>query len=198
MTISADTARFWQFADEPPVEILQGSRIPFEPFYGALPTPRSQLSIAQNLAYSDSAICLAGSPAGDASTKRVMSEISFRLPNRDTTSLADLLTIHGWQRQNVSRVAFFNTRNATPDRSCPKPKFVIAYGDIAFLDVVNRFSSSDIVGVINLSADREKLDAVSAAMANLAQWFTGDEPLATSIPAPPRGIAIALMRERGE
>lgn len=194
VTISAETARFWQFALEPPVEILQGNRIPFGTFYAALPTPRSGLTITQNLAYSDSAICLAGCPAGDASTRRVMSELSFRLLTGEIACLADLLTIHGWQRQNVSRVAFLNVRNGTLDRSCSKPQIVIAYGEISFLDATNRFPFSDVVGVIDLSADRERLEAVSAAIASMAQWFSGDEHLAASMPVPPKGIAVALMK----
>jgi hypothetical protein len=195
VTISPGTARYWKFADEPPVQILDGNSIPFRSFYSLIPDANADVH-EENLQQTDSGICLAGRPTGDAATRRAMSGLRFRDPSGKAASLAELLTIHDWQLDGVSRVVFFNTRTRESDRTGGPVRLVLADGDASFLEALQKFPEADVVGVFNRGADREKLEAIGSRMADLAQWFEGDDDVASGLSSVPMGISLSLLRER--
>lgn len=59
VTVTPANAPFWQFADEPPVEVLNGKLLPYGTLYEAIPGVPDPV-IKDNLCHSDSDICLAG------------------------------------------------------------------------------------------------------------------------------------------
>lgn len=195
VTISLGSARFWKFADEPALEILHGQGLPYVDFYAAIAGPDGTIR-PQNLNHTDSEICLAGRSSGDAGTYRAMAEIRFRVRSGLVASLAELLTIHEWHGQTVSRVVFFNSRTGNCDRTCRPSRLVVADGALSFLMALQKFPASDVVGVLSRDADREKLDMIGQKMAELSQWFDGDAELAIQLPSVPRGIAVSVFKGR--
>ena len=195
VTVSPATAAFWQFAGEPPVEVLDGQPLPYGPLYATIPGASAPV-VEDNLSHSDSDICLAGRIAGAASTRNAMGELRFRKECGPVASLADLLTIHSWQGPTVSRIVLFNTRTKQADRSCRTPRLVLADGDLSFLDAMQRFAGSDLVGVISRTTDRERLEMVGARLTSIMQWFEGDEALALRLPPIVPGMALSVLRER--
>jgi hypothetical protein len=195
VTISQSSARFWQFFGEPPVEILDGGSLSHGTIYSELPGASGTIR-TENLNHSDSDICLAGRPSGDAGTRRAMGELRFWTQSGPIASLADLLTIHEWQGETVSRVVFFNTRTRQFDRVSRPPRLVLTDGELSFAAALSRFPESDVVGVISRSSDREKLEIVGARMADMNQWFEGDDDLVRQLPVAPRGISLSVLRER--
>ncbi len=195
VTVTPANAPFWQFADEPPVEVLNGKLLPYGTLYEAIPGAPDPV-IKDNLCHSDSDICLAGRIAGEASTHKAMDELRFRKGDGSVASLADLLTIHAWQSVTVSRVVLFNTRTRQADRTSRPPRLVLADGDRSFLEVLQRFTHGDLVGVISRTADRERLEMVGARLAESMQWFDGDEALASHLPPIVPGIALSVLKER--
>jgi hypothetical protein len=195
VTVSPATAAFWQFDGEPPVEVLDGQRLPYGPLYATIPGALAPV-VEDNLSHSDSDICLAGRTAGEASTRKAMDELRFRNEHGPVASLADLLTIHSWQGATVSRLVLFNTRTERADRSCRVPRLVLADGDLSFLGALRHFDRSDLVGVVSRTADRERLEMVGAKLVDMLQWFEGDEALALRLPPLVPGIALSVLRER--
>jgi hypothetical protein len=195
VSISPNTARFWQFSGEPPIEILDGKRLPFADIYSLIPGTSGEI-FPENLDQSDSDICLAGRATGDAGTRRVMSDLQFRAQSGVVASLAQLLTIHEWQGDTVSRIAFFNTRTKSLDRPCPYPRLVLADGEHSFLEALQRFPNADVVGVISRSADREKLELIWTKLSELTHWYEGDEEFSRRMPMAPKGIAFSILKGR--
>jgi hypothetical protein len=195
VTVSPSTACFWQFAGEPPIQILDGRRLHNDDFYVGLPAQAGRI-VTENLSHSDSAICLAGRALGEAASRTSLDELRFRTSGGAVASLADLLTIHSWQRAAVSRVVFYNTRIKQPDRACADPRLVVADGEQALLGALERFSHSDVVGVVSRVSDRERLEMIGARMAGLAQWFEADEEFARCLPPVPLGIVMSVVKER--
>ncbi len=111
--------------------------------------------------------------------------------------LDELLTIHGWSKTNLSRIAFFNPRTEKLDRSNAASNLVIADGDASFLKVYDRpeFSSSDIIGVINRNVERDRLEAVGMKMLP-NQWLAVDTDMLCGLPSVPKGISIAILKGR--
>jgi len=71
--------------------------------------------------------------------------------------LGQLLTVHRWSPDTVSRVTFFNSRTSQLDRSAGATDLVVADGDLAFLKVLEapEFRHSDVVGVIHRAVERD-------------------------------------------
>lgn len=195
VTISATTSHFWRFSDEPPVEIIEGAGIQFGDIYSKMLSATGTV-LPENLDHSDSLICLAGRPTGDAGTRRVLAELRFRSDADTIASLAELLTVHDWQSETVSRVTFFNSRTGRLDREGRPPRLVLGDGDQAFLLALNQFPRSDVIGIMNRCADREKLEMVGAKMVDLNQWYEGDGGLANRLPSVPVGVTLLLLKER--
>jgi hypothetical protein len=194
--ISAANANDWKLEGEPPVQALHGEQVPYERYYAAL-VEKSRPLNASNLARSDSRICLAGRVTGEQSTQRILARIQFQV-NGCITNLSQLLTVQYWLPGKISRVLFFNTRTSEFDRNAGQSGLVVADGDTAFLRVIDKdeFRKCSIVGIINRTIERDKLELVGSKLADLSQWYVQDEELQNFIGTPLRGISVSILRRR--
>jgi hypothetical protein len=184
----------WRVADEPAVVLSKGEAISHAEIYAALFDNASRL-IPANLSQSDSAICLAGRPTGAAATRTVLEAVRFNCGTQ-SANLADLLTLPGWTSAGISRVTFYNTRIHERDRNTPPPRIVITDGDSAFMDVLDaqEFKGSDVIGVIDRTIDRDRLEAIGNRLGSFTQWYQGDEVLSSTFPPP--GVTMSGLVER--
>ncbi len=185
----------WHFDGEAPVQAGGGAELPNRDFYEELTDACAP--VRSNFSRSDSGICLAGRVAGASVSKTVLSEIRFQ--NRgDIVDLSRLLTIQHWSPGTISRVAFFNTRTAQLDRNTGLTRLVVTDGDAAFLRVLDtaEFRSSDVLGVVLRTVERERLESVGVKIAELAQWYSPDPDLQNDMPPAPLGITILTLKRR--
>ena len=185
----------WYFDGEAPVQALQGAELPYAELYQAL--LEDGAVIRSNLRQSDSAICLAGRVAGESVSKAVFEGVRFKQGSY-SAELTKLLAVQDWSPGTISRVTFFNTRTQQLDRNTGLTRLVIADGDIAFLRLLERteFKSSDVLGVIHRTVDRERLEALGFKIAGLQQWYSPDLGMQGCIPPAPPGITILLLRRK--
>lgn len=195
MAILPDRATAWTFEGEPPAQVVDGDEVP----YGAIYDGFEDLdpALESNLKRSDSGVCLAGRMMGAAASQSIAS--SIRLGSRDSDAgLDQLLTVHAWLPNTVSRVSFFNSRMRELDRPGNPPLVVAADGDQAFLTVLenDRFRHTDVVGVMHRAVERDRLEAISEKLAHLRQWYTVDSAFAAGFADPPCGISLLSLRYR--
>lgn len=196
--IIQSSALQWRFDGEPQVQVLDKAfkeGLSFGTIYDDL-VPSSDSVLTSNLTQSDSGICFAGRPTGQAATIRMASSIKFR--SRHTIADASqLLSVFGWSDSKVSRVTFFNSRTEKADRISVPPKIVVADGDASFLKAVdhNLFRNIDILGVFHRTLERERLETLGQKISDLAQWYEPDTAFLTAL-TPPPGISIHVMRRR--
>lgn len=153
--------------------------------------------ISENLSTSYSGICFAGRTTGTVQSKNICEEIWFSEMGEDY-NLAELLTVQGWSAQRISRMALFNPRTGRMDHGAHLPRLVIADGDGSFHSVASRpdFQQSDIIGVIDRTVERERLEAVGAKIDSLSQWYEFDEEFISRVPEIPRGISVVVMKRK--
>ncbi len=196
IAIHAGNAGEWRLEKEAPAEIVHGAGLPFRAFYESL-IEGVAVPLESNLARSDSAICLAGRVAGESVSRAAFSAVRFEC-QQSIANLADLLTVHRWSPETVSRLTFFNSRTRQLDRNTGLTNLVVADGDAAFLRAVEspQFEQSDVVGVIHRAVERDRLEAVGTKLADLAQWYeTATETLGRISP-PPTGITVSVLQRR--
>ena len=193
-TISPRTSIDWRFDGEAPVQVISGDGVLYERHYSEL-LHEGETIKSSNLTQSDSGICLAGRVAGGTITRTTLAAIRYKV-NGYVADLSQLLTVHSWSPGMISRVLFFNCRTEQRDRSTGRPRLVVADGDASFLKVAEReeFQQSDIVGVMHRTVERDRLEAVGEKLANLGQWYERDAQLLSSLPQPPRGIGISILK----
>ena len=185
----------WHFDGEAPVQTAKGTELRHVHFYEALmnrdPIVRSSLS------FSDSGICLAGRIAGESVSRAIFGQIRFRQDNH-FADLSELLAIQGWLPGTISRVTFFNTRTRQFDRNTGLTRLVVADGDSAFLRVLEstEFKSSDVLGVISRTVERERLESIGFKIAELQQWYAPDFDRQGAIPRLPSGITLLELKRR--
>ena len=146
----------------------------------------------ENLMSSYSGTCLACDSSGAAKTKGKCDSLEFEI--RDSiVSLSELLTVKSWSKTSISRLSSYNVRTKTFDRSSIYPDMLICDGDRAFLSTSDlpEFQRSDIVGVIDRTADRDRLELVGDK-----QWFIEDDFFTNEISELPLGINIAILVQR--
>jgi len=184
----------WHIEDEPPPEWNQAdgelSPDPYQRLFdGAIIFP-------ENMRRSYSGLCFAGRAGGESVSRELCASTRFGNSAMEY-GLDELLTIHGWSKTNLSRIAFFNPRTEKLDRSNAASNLVIADGDASFLKVYDRpeFSSSDIIGVINRNVERDRLEAVGMKMLP-NQWLAVDTDMLCGLPSVPKGISIAILKGR--
>jgi hypothetical protein len=151
-----------------------------------------------NLRESYSGLCVAGRSAGETASREVCTSIRFRKDGVEYT-LPQLLTIQGWSDATaISRISFFNCRTDQFDSHAQTPSLVVADGDASFLKVLTRseFQSSDIIGVVHRTIDRERLEAVGLKIAGLRQWYVEDAETSSMLPPVPRGISAIVFSRR--
>jgi hypothetical protein len=193
--IIPSNAHEWRFEREAPTQVVDGAGLPYGAFYQDLVEGAPAL-LESNLRQSDSAVCLAGRVTGGSVSKSVFGTMSFGIDGH-TADVAQLLTVHQWSPDTVSRVTFFNSRTGELDRNAGSIDIVIADGDAAFLKVLDKFPQSDIVGVIHRTAERDKLEAIGARLAALSQqWYAPDAEMLRCLPLAPTGITIGALKRR--
>lgn len=151
--------------------------------------------LPENLKRTYSGLVLAGRAKGDRDTRSAYEAMMFG-DDAESNTLAELLTVPGWAASKLSRVAFFNARTGETDRLATFPRLVVADGDASFLKTVETFKKADIVGVIDRSSDRERLEAVGERLASLTTWYEPDVELLKDLPSPPPGISVATFRKQ--
>jgi hypothetical protein len=185
----------WQFEGEPPVRVRVGDRIPYESVYSELLDGAGPLH-QDNLSRTDSGVCLAGRLLGEQGTQKVLAEITFEADGC-RADLSQLLTVHSWTPQTISRASLFNARTGEHDRTAVRPQLVVADGDVSFLKVVDReeFEKSDVIGVTHLMVERDRLEDLAEKLESLRRrhYESSDGAGGVSKP-PPRGVAAVTIR----
>ncbi len=150
---------------------------------------------SENLRMSYSGLVLAGRAKGRSDTRTAYESLFF-CNETESFTLAEMLGIHGWSESEISRTAFFNTRTEESDRVLDQPKLVVADGDSSFLKAIDTFKKSDIIGVIDRSLEREKLELVGQKFADLKTWYRSDTEFLGNLPASVPGISIAILKKQ--
>lgn len=145
-------------------------KINLEPYQVICPT--AILNHA-NLSISSSAVCLSGTVMGKEDSMRKYGSLRFQISEKVYT-LFELLTIKEWSDQcSISRMTFYNSRTQTIDRHAGMSKIVIADGIDSLLSVLaNReFQNINVVGLIDRTANRDKLETIGEKISSLRQWY---------------------------
>jgi hypothetical protein len=193
--IIPSNAHEWKFEREAPTQVVDGAGLPYGAFYQHMVEGAPAL-LESNLRQSDSAICLASRVTGGSVSRSFFAAMSFGIDGQQADA-AQLLTIHKWSPDTISRVTFFNSRTGELDRNAGSVDMVIADGDGAFLKVLDEFPQSDIVGVIHRTAERDKLEAIGTRLAALSQqWYAPDADILNGLPPAPTGITIGAYKRR--
>jgi hypothetical protein len=154
--------------------------------------------VPSNLVRSYSGLCLAGHGKGETSTRERASGVRFQSSARDYC-LSDLLTVADWRpKASISRVSFYNPRTGRIDHHGCAPSLVVADGDTSFLDVstVPAFQRADVIGVVERTLDRERLEAVGNRLTELRQWYRDDEESLAHLGDIPTGIGLTILKQR--
>lgn len=193
ITLSPKTAAEWSIVGEAPMKLVAGAAMPFADFYSEIRGGDS-CTVTANLALTDSAICLAGASAGASDTRARATAIVFSRQDQ-AADLAQLLTAQDWSPGTISRIAFFNTRTRQMDRETRAPALVVADGDKAFLCTLSHrgFEESDVIGVVDRTQERERLEEVRAAIDSKSQWYA-PRHWAPLMDNTPRGIGFQLLQ----
>jgi len=147
-----------------------------------------------NLRKSYSGLVLAGRAKGGRDT-RVAYESVFFCNESESYNLAELLTIHEWAHSEVSRTAFYNVRTEDIDHAANQQKLVVADGDASFLKSIDTFKKSDVIGVIDRSVERERLEMVGQKFTALKNWYQTDSSYQGTLPDPVPGISITILKK---
>ena len=154
--------------------------------------------IPDNLERSYSGLCFSGRVAGETGTRRVCDAIHFRDDGKPYR-LSELLTVKGWSPDSaISRMAYFNSRTGKLDRASSCPELVVADDDISLLRVLGstKFQQSDVIGVIQRTVERTRLEDVGNKISSLRQWYTDDPEFISRMTGVPRGMNIMVLKRR--
>lgn len=194
VVILASNANDWRFEREAPTQAIQGAGLPHGRFYEQL-IEGAAAPLETNLKQSDSGICLAGRVTGETASRDVYAALRFE-SHGNIADLAQLLTVHRWSPDTVSRVTFFNSRTSQLDRSAGSTNLVVADGDLALLKVLEaaEFRHSDVVGVIHRAVERDRLESVGTRLAELSQWYAPDRDMLDRVPPAPIRVTVSAQR----
>lgn len=186
----------WYFDDEPPVEGHKGIELPHRALYESL-LPNDAPVPGENLRRTDSGIVLAGRAGGRSATEQILGDIRFR-SNAQEVALSELLAVHGWQPQNVSRIRYFNPRAGMSepfDRPGPAPDLVVADGPRAFEAILDcpETVNSDVLSVIPRIADPDQLEKLAQRVQGLTQWYDANLGIGADLPLLPPGVEIVTL-----
>ena len=196
MAILPDRATSWTFDGQPPAQVVNGDEVPYRAIYSGLLEGFDPL-LDLNLKRSDSGVSLAGRMMGAAASQSAASSIRLSSEAADA-GLDQLLTVHSWLPDTVSRVSFFNSRTGQLDRPGNPPQVVAADGDQSFLTAWEKdtFKHSDVVGVMHRTIERDRLEAIEAKLAQLRQWYVTDTSVAEALGVPPCGISFMSLKHK--
>jgi hypothetical protein len=147
-----------------------------------------------NLRQSYSGLVLAGRAKGISDTKNAYEAVHFSTENESYT-LRELLAIHGWSDSKVCRTAFFNARTKDIAQTVTQPRLVVADGDSSFLKSVDTFRKSDVIGVLDRSLDRDRLEVIGQKISALKSWYEPDKEFQAVLPFPVPGISITILKK---
>ena len=149
----------------------------------------------ENLRKSYAGLVLAGRVNGGRDTRVAYEAVHF-CNDSESFTLSELLAVYEWSDKKVSRTAFFNTRTGNLNQTVDQPKLVVADGGESFLKTIDTFKKSDVIGVIDRSADRDQLERVGQRFADLKNWYQLDSKLQELLPSPVAGITIAVLKKQ--
>lgn len=194
-------AHEWYLVGEPPIELRGGEALPHGDFYRILIGVTRSIH-ERNLKTTDSSVVLAGRVRGKAATEAIVAAVQLKHADREV-SLKELLAVHGWQPNTVSRIRYFNPRQLTGspfDRGGQQPSLIIADG-LPVYDRVRRDKfchAASVITVTSRCGDPKDLEDAGDAIAGLAQWFETDPTIPNiGLPVPPPGIVAGVLRARG-
>ena len=186
------------FEKEPCLEVDTGHELSFGDIYRNL-VDHSDEFLDSNLKKTYSGVCLAGRKMGENLTREIMSSIRF-CSGSEPVQLDQLLSVHDWSSETISRMSFYNSRTQKIDRQSASLRLVVADGDAAFLTVYNDkdilFGDCDIIAVIDRTLERDRLDAIVEKMSSLSQWYDTDHFLPENLPPVPKGVSLAIWKKR--
>ena len=193
-SIPVSSALDWFIKNESPIVLPEGEQVPCAQLYSHLMPNWGEIR-PLNLSVSHSEVCLVGRSKGESATKRSVEAVRFREGDLET-GLSGLLTIQSWMPNTISRVNFYNSRTKKFDRNYIKPRIAIADGDRSLLGVLDRkdFGESDVIGVIDRSVERDRLESIGNKLADLRQWY--NKSILSGLPEVPRGMGIFIMERR--
>jgi hypothetical protein len=151
-----------------------------------------------NLKKTWSGLTLAGRGSGEKPTRAILDRTKFLFGDRQY-SVNELLAFQAAPHGGVvSRTTFYNSRTETHDRQPTGPELVIADGDRSFLKVLERpdFQNSDVIGVLDRTADRDKLEDVGNKISELQRWFEIDTETIERFSNSKKGISLLVIKER--
>lgn len=151
--------------------------------------------LPENLRRSYSGLVLAGRSAGERETRRVYDSTYF-CDDDNSYTVAELLSIRGWSESGISRTAFYNPRNESLDHEAMIPELVVADGDTSFLKCLDSFKTSDVIGVIDRTSDRDRLEAIGLKLTTLRDWYQPDTEIGGFLPSPVPGISVVVFRKQ--
>lgn len=189
----------WYFDGEPQIEVRSGDALPWLPIYQAIAL--GETLDASNLRYGDSNVVLAGRSTGRSATEALFSGVRFESAGCGAT-LGELLTLVAPPgSRSVSRVRYLNPRSAAGrefDREGSPPSIVIADGGDALLRVLDLATceSASVIAHLPRTDDQSRLEEVSTVLSGLRQWFDADAHVGEQLPTAPRGVALAVLRQR--
>ena len=196
LAILASNANEWSFDGEPPVQLVEGAETSYGAIYDAL-LPSAEPIQPANLRCSDSGLCIAGRVAGEGPSRAIAANIRVQ-QDECIVGLDQLLTIHAWSPNTISRTAFFNSRLGQFDRRVAAPRLVVADGEAAFLRVLDaqEFKHSDVLGVVQRTIERDRLEAIGVKMSGQRQWYTEDVSMDHLLRSKPPRVSVLCLRQR--
>jgi len=186
------------FEGEPFVEVITGYQLPYGSIYRELIANGGEI-LEPNLRQSYSGVCLAGRIMGENMSRDIMAGIKFKSDDGMQAGLDQLLSVHNWSREKISRVSFFNSRTKKRDRETAPPWLVVADGDQSFfsvLDYTTLFSQSDIIATIDRTVERGRLEAIVQKISDLNQWYVREENVPSEVSCTPTGLSVAIWKKR--
>ncbi|MBX3743225.1 MAG: hypothetical protein KF712_19730 [Akkermansiaceae bacterium] len=148
-----------------------------------------------NLRQSYSGLVLAGRAAGESETRRIYDTTYFS-DGDETYTVAELLSIKGWSDATISRTAFHNIRNDRLDHQGAKAELVVADGDASFLNALDSFRESDVIGVIDRTSDRDRLEAIGLKLTALRERYQPDTQSSGLPPLAVPGISTFILQKQ--
>ena len=183
------------FEGEPFPEVSDGNELPYRFIYENI-TGSDGVILQDNLRKTYSAVCLATRKSGMSMTRLIMESIVFHLGSI-SASLDQLIAIHEWSREKISRTSLYNSRTEEMDRQSVVPKLIVADGDGAFLDAIDKplFLKSDFIAVIDRTTQRYRLEDIMNKMENMTSRYTREERIPDELQACPTGIHLAIWKK---
>jgi len=193
--ITIDSCTKWAFRGEPNVQAREGE-LPYQSVLSSVVEPMAA-GENRNFRRSYSELCLVSRQAGEEATIRCFTAIRLQTPV-ESGALDKVLSVHNWTKGRVSRMRLFNARTKVFDREGPSPRLAIVDGDGAFLATAedSRLLHSNILVASHRSLERNALERLRDKLESKSQWYEGAGTEELGFPTPPRGICIAILKQR--